>query len=431
VFIWELGAGVLSDSAVQPLINSIKLAVRDSNAVPSAPQIYFPMDQTYGVYDSVRLSWYPDVNSDSFNVQVSNDPSFSNILRDTIIATATSVLFKNLTPSKNYYWRLRGLNKAGSGDFNSPIMFHTASALLNYPDLITPGDSSLKVPIDIAFKWASVINAGSYNVQISTSPDICNLLLDTLIVNDTSFVGPELENEKDYFWRVKSLPENETDFAAGSFSDWNLFTTIESPPLVPELSSPVNEATKISVNPVLRWNPAEYSQYYELRISTDPDFNQLIMDSSGINDLKNKIHNLQPTTTYYWSVKAFNEIGESPWSETRKFTTGNPENELTQLDAESNIFELYQNYPNPFNARTVIRFGIPADSKVQLIISDILGQSKSLISNQLLGTGIYEIPFDDVRLSSGVYFYTVVATTTSRQSNKKNFIQTKKMMIIK
>ncbi|MDQ3019387.1 MAG: YCF48-related protein [Bacteroidota bacterium] len=37
-------------------------------------------------------------------------------------------------------------------------------------------------------------------------------------------------------------------------------------------------------------------------------------------------------------------------------------------------FKLFQNYPNPFNPNTKIRFDLPADSKVKLIVYDLLGR---------------------------------------------------------
>lgn len=140
---------------------------------------------------------------------------------------------------------------------------------------------------------------------------------------------------------------------------------------------------------------------------------------------------MHPSTKYYWSVKAFNEFGNSGWSETRMFTTAGNNDKLVQTDGEAGAFILYQNYPNPFNTKTTIRFALPAGCKVQIIITDILGKSRNIISDLKLDTGIYEIQFNGLVLSSGVYFYTIVADVVDNSGGQKNFMQTKKMIRMK
>ncbi|MDC1038493.1 hypothetical protein OAR31_05445 [Candidatus Marinimicrobia bacterium] len=45
---------------------------------------------------------------------------------------------------------------------------------------------------------------------------------------------------------------------------------------------------------------------------------------------------------------------------------------------------LSQNYPNPFNPLTVIQFGVPDESKVTLMIYDLLGREvRTLINGNL------------------------------------------------
>ncbi|MCX7833510.1 MAG: hypothetical protein N2490_04800 [Ignavibacteria bacterium] len=89
-------------------------------------------------------------------------------------------------------------------------------------------------------------------------------------------------------------------------------------------------------------------------------------------------------------------------------------------------FELGQNYPNPFNPRTKIDFQIPYESRVNLIVYDILGREVKKLISENLKAGYYTIDFNASELSSGIYFYRIVAI-----SGKKEFIDTKKMLVIK
>lgn len=98
-------------------------------------------------------------------------------------------------------------------------------------------------------------------------------------------------------------------------------------------------------------------------------------------------------------------------------------------------FELLQNYPNPFNPMTEIRFAIPKESKVQLLIFDIIGRSvRTLVDNVLLA-GTYKVKWDSrdesgMSVATGVYLYRLIADDPSG-SFRNGFVQTKKMVLTK
>ncbi|MCI0450428.1 MAG: ASPIC/UnbV domain-containing protein, partial [Chlorobi bacterium] len=85
-------------------------------------------------------------------------------------------------------------------------------------------------------------------------------------------------------------------------------------------------------------------------------------------------------------------------------------------------YNLYQNYPNPFNPGTKIKFSVPNYGKVTLQVFDVLGNEISVLVNENVKAGNYEIDFNASGLSSGIYFYKLSAG---------NFVETKKMMLVK
>jgi len=97
-------------------------------------------------------------------------------------------------------------------------------------------------------------------------------------------------------------------------------------------------------------------------------------------------------------------------------------------------FNLEQNYPNPFNPNTVIRYSIPnftqsgqSGSRVILKVFDVLGKEIKTLINKDQSSGTYEVVWngdDDLgnKVSTGIYFYRI---------SSGNFIETKKMMLIK
>jgi hypothetical protein len=92
------------------------------------------------------------------------------------------------------------------------------------------------------------------------------------------------------------------------------------------------------------------------------------------------------------------------------------------------VYRLAQNYPNPFNPVTTIKYEIPKDSKVKLVIYDLLGREvKTLVNNEVKSAGYYKVEFNMQNYASGVYFYRIEADDT--KGNK--FVDAKKMVLVK
>lgn len=85
-------------------------------------------------------------------------------------------------------------------------------------------------------------------------------------------------------------------------------------------------------------------------------------------------------------------------------------------------FTLSQNYPNPFNPSTSIRYSVPRESEVSLVVYDVTGREVETLVRGMKHAGTYEVHFTASHLPSGVYFYRLIAGST---------VETKKMMLLK
>ncbi|RPI65836.1 MAG: T9SS C-terminal target domain-containing protein [Ignavibacteriales bacterium] len=65
---------------------------------------------------------------------------------------------------------------------------------------------------------------------------------------------------------------------------------------------------------------------------------------------------------------------------------------------------LYQNYPNPFNPETTLKFSIPYDGYVNIILYNIIGQKVKEVASGTYKKGDYSININSDGLSSGIYF---------------------------
>ena len=92
-----------------------------------------------------------------------------------------------------------------------------------------------------------------------------------------------------------------------------------------------------------------------------------------------------------------------------------------------NAFALHQNYPNPFNPKTVIRYDLPKEATVKILIYDMLGRLVTTLADSKHSSGFKQVHWDaknrfGKKVSAGLYLYTIQAD---------DFRQTMKMVLLK
>ncbi|TAL67311.1 MAG: hypothetical protein EPN82_15165 [Bacteroidetes bacterium] len=234
------------------------------------------------------------------------------------------------SPEKNkIYWR----QQEGMGNFKElPTTYNAQQGLLEAsistfgefilaepqiyesPLLISPVNNSKKITVSPNFVWKNIDSAVSYRLQISNNIDFSKVLIDSLITSDTTFKYQQLKNNTTYFWRMKSLyDENESNWS----DSWSFTTLLKSP----ELKYPLDENNDFSVKGIFIWNSVEGATYYKINISKTPDFDSLITDETGITDTIFNQAILENSRIYFWRIKAMNFDNESEWSVPFKLTT--------------------------------------------------------------------------------------------------------------
>lgn len=100
------------------------------------------------------------------------------------------------------------------------------------------------------------------------------------------------------------------------------------------------------------------------------------------------------------------------------------EDSVQQLAQIPKEIELYQNFPNPFNPVTTIRYSLPKDDLISVIIYNSLGELVQEIEKGYKTRGEHELTlsFDNSRVSSGIYIYTLKTSDT---------ILSKKLILLK
>ena len=179
---------------------------------------------------------------------------------------------------------------------------------------IAPADDSKKNPTVLDLIWRNVIGADSYRLQVSENKNFTLNLVDSLITSDTSFILTGLENNKTYYWRLKSVyGSNESNW-----SNPRAFTTLLKSP---ELIEPADNETDFPVRGLFEWDSVAGATYYKINISKTPEFDSIAVDETGITDTSYSLAVLDFGRKYYWRVKAMNFDNEGLWSDINTFTT--------------------------------------------------------------------------------------------------------------
>ncbi|MGA9117881.1 MAG: carbohydrate binding domain-containing protein [Bacteroidota bacterium] len=115
-----------------------------------------------------------------------------------------------------------------------------------------------------------------------------------------------------------------------------------------------------------------------------------------------------PADTNTFFLDLDQSIDHTPWYGINAFGQGVVSG-VSPSGGQPLRFELEQNYPNPFNPSTVVSGQLTVDSKVKLVIYDVLGRLVATLIDRELHAGKFSYTFDARALSSGVYFYRLEA----------------------
>jgi len=99
-----------------------------------------------------------------------------------------------------------------------------------------------------------------------------------------------------------------------------------------------------------------------------------------------------------------------------------------EVDITPKEYTLYQNYPNPFNPVTKIKYALPFESNVKVMIYNVLGEVVEVLQNGVQLVGYYDIQWNANGYASGLYIYTINAKSID---GKNTYNSVKKMMLLK
>ncbi|MDD3721348.1 MAG: M12 family metallo-peptidase, partial [Lutibacter sp.] len=148
---------------------SINLGVY--GATVNAPLLVSPANNEIDVLNPYYLNWNDDINATSYDVQISEDSGFGNILESANVNINTYTP-QNLQLKTVYYWRVKSKNDCGESAFSSIFKFTTENEVcdtntaLNVPKDI-PDYSAIGVSSTISITTNKIIRDVNVTVNIT------------------------------------------------------------------------------------------------------------------------------------------------------------------------------------------------------------------------------------------------------------------------
>ena len=385
----------------------------------AAPVIISPSDGATGISTHPTLVWAQVAGASSYQVQLSSDRQFRTIVLEMTDVRETSVGLSSLTPKSDYYWRVRGADSTGGlSDWSVEWSFTTGSGRLGSPVLLFPSDGATGISTVPIISWSPTPGAMTYALQIANDQNFNRDMVEVTGLTRSSFTPNELAPGETYYWRVQA---RDTTSASDWSAEWR-FTTGTGKLSTPALLSPP-DGGEAPLNATLVWNASIGATSYAVQVATDKGFRTLIVDNSNLQATSLTVTGLTERERYYWRVRANSSQEQSDWSGEWVFTASSTATSVEPVETgQPGEFVVHQNYPNPFNPSTTIRFSVPKESPVRIVVYTLLGSAVQILVDERLHPGTYQTIWNAASMPSGVYFYRLEAG---------EFVATKRLVLLK
>jgi len=359
-----------------------------------------------------------------------------------IIEVGTELSYQvssDLNDNKTYYWKVIAEDQSGAFTENIGGYQSFYTNLENEPpssfEILSPNQNSIQTDLSPNFSWTTAVDPDPMDT-VEYRLDIMGPPTDTypweyfVNTNETNFTPDFSLGDNTTFTCMVNANDmyGETVFAMEVVFHTD---SIPEPPLNFATVTPENNAEGIATEVEFIWEQTDDPDpldeiHYQLVYATDWEDSSTYVYSDLLEDTSLTV-TLTDNSQYYWIVVAMDTDG---------FMVGSNENTpntmvvgTLSIDGADvpEVFALHQNYPNPFNPTTTLRYDLPEQAHVEIMIYDIMGREvRSLVNNQQ-NAGFKSVVWDATNesgkpVSAGMYLYRISAG---------EFHSVKKMVLLK
>jgi hypothetical protein len=134
---------VITGTAETNNIHTAAVDLAINSAPPAAPALLSPTDgATNQPYEFPAFAWEQLPQAGSYSLQLAQAPTFGTpLINATALPTNTYTHSSSLEPATCYFWRARGENGCGSGQWAEPFHFATLASQILFSDDMESGDA--------------------------------------------------------------------------------------------------------------------------------------------------------------------------------------------------------------------------------------------------------------------------------------------------
>lgn len=367
------------------------------------PKLMSPVDSAANVSLKPVFVWLPSEGAYSFEINVSTDATFTNIIQGKRGIAADRIQFlEELPVGTKLWWRARAANNDGTSVWSEVFVFMTGGQGADVPILVSPVNNSIKVAVPVNLVWQPSSGVKTYHVQVSKNENFLGFILNSATIANSSTTVTGLAHYTNYYWRVSAI----NDSGESKWSTvWKFRTTALIPADPPLLWTPVDNVKNTPVDLIFSWYPVGGAEGYHLQVSKDGNFTQypFVVDDSIIYVTSEKVYDFSYDTPYYWRVLGWNEAGRGPWSDTWVFTT----KIYVSVDDNTDAPFSTKIMPNPFGESSIIIFSLPYESYTIIKVYNTLGNEVGTIAEKYMNAGENKIVWEPQNLRNGIYLLSI------------------------
>ena len=258
---------------------------------------------------NIELKWGALLGADGYTVLVSTDAEFSSkLINEYINALSFNIPSDaGINNGTTYYWNIEGITESKSvlSNINTFKTPQAQGIEINSPD--DAASISIKKPV---FSWVALEEVPAYEINISDKADFSSISSFVIGTNKFEYPGePELALGTLYYWRIRPL--NNENMPLSSWSGSRNFTINAN--FSVNLEAPASGEVSSTSNPNFSWSKIEIAQKYEIQVSKNESFSEILWTSANLNTNSVKYpstgggEGLKSGQKYFWRVRALGE----------------------------------------------------------------------------------------------------------------------------